>query len=190
MTTALSWLCASLRFSPHTALSSSGVNISKIPLSDDKRLEISIRPTNLALSNGAGGCWNILFTQSVIAKGFQIPAREEGKGLEISFRTMEKLAGILHWVEYDRGLVGEGLNTLLVPIKLLGKDQAMQWHIEEKLASSQVGDACQYRSVTKILSSHGSWYRELLPERLANKRAFLGWTPRAKITARTIDRQT
>ena len=137
------------------------------------------------MSEETKGCWNFLFTRSVIAKGFQIPPREAGKGLEISFPTMAALATIQRLVEYDKGLIGEGLNTFLIPIEVLDNDQAMQWHIEEKLV--QVRGEYQSRSGSSILKRLNSWYRELRPAGLASRRAFLGWTPKAKVIIGTVD---
>src|SRR5438034_1422270 len=74
-------------------------------------------------------CWYPLFVRSVIAVGFPIRERKQGKGLEISPVVMASLAGVAFPVEYDGGLILKGLSTILIPAEPLDADGAVQWHL-------------------------------------------------------------
>jgi len=103
-------------------------------------------------------------------------------GLEISFADMTLLARSLNLVEYGMGLVAEGLSTLLIPVKELKEDNAVQWHLEEKFRTSSNGKSRKLQA-SQILR-HGefmNWHRDLNSERLQGRRCFLGWAESAVV---------
>ncbi|KAH6711969.1 hypothetical protein BKA61DRAFT_485641, partial [Leptodontidium sp. MPI-SDFR-AT-0119] len=108
-----------------------------------------------------------------------------GIGLEISFANMALASRCLSLVEYDDGLIAHGLTSILIPMIELGKDDALQWHFEGK--TKQRGH--KLAKVSQILRIHSirKWHRELAPDRLVNRRCFLGWVDRAVVTIGTKD---
>jgi hypothetical protein len=178
MISSLSWLCAAIRSSPYSKLvySSTSIEISKE--SGDRRA-IAIRLNELQPFQTGIACWHSLFPHGVIAKGFPIKGRRQGKGLEISVSDMALLSHSLSAVEFDGGLIFEGLRTLLIPMRELSDDDALQWHLESKSdQKSRYG-----RSVRSILSHSGilKWHKELQLRRLIQKRCFLGWVEKASV---------
>jgi hypothetical protein len=88
---ALGWLCAAIRYSPSESLS-----LSKARFTTSNSLispfTIGLAPLTVIKETS---CWHGLFLNSVIADGFSIPERTDGKGLEISFSDMVVLARTL-----------------------------------------------------------------------------------------------
>jgi hypothetical protein len=126
--------------------------------------------------NDEASCWQQLFKHTVVATNFPIPPRSQGMGLEISFADMTLLARSLNLVEYDMGLVAEGLRTLLIPVKELKEDDAVQWHLEEKFQTSS-NEKSRKLHASRILRQYEfmNWYRDLNSKRLQGRRCFLGW---------------
>jgi hypothetical protein len=118
-------------------------------------------------------CWNPSFPHSVIADGFPIPKRPEMPGLEISFDVMTCLSGVSYPINHSRGLVLQGLTTMLVPTKLDSGD-SVQWHFMHKPKGSRVTlkdveDNCKQRHKSQDLQA------------LQRNRAFLGWSKEANV---------
>jgi hypothetical protein len=128
---AISWLCAALRHGDTEGLSMSGSYVEVFP----NRRDIPgmfVRPRHLTPVSVSKACWHSIFTHTVIAQGFPIRARKEGRGLELSFWSMITLARALRLTLYSDGLVAEGPDSLLIPTKELREDDALQWHLEMK----------------------------------------------------------
>jgi len=181
---ALSWVCAAIRYSPRKEVMLGSTSIKAIKTVNQTRTA-SFRVNRLESLQSQHACWHSLFPRSVIAKGFSISSRKKGKGLEMSFADMALMSRSLTFVEYDGGLVVEGLSSLLIPIKILQDDDALQWHYESKVLAG----SGQKRSVSDIFSSMPDmqWYKELQEDQLTSKRCFLGWVDKASIVLGTED---
>ncbi|RYP53797.1 hypothetical protein DL769_010445 [Monosporascus sp. CRB-8-3] len=76
----------------------------------------------------SGACWLPLVRQSVIASGFEVPARAGQKGLELSFDDLIAICGIEYPVDRDEKIIFLGLSTILVPTAIFD-DCSIQWHV-------------------------------------------------------------
>ena len=134
---------------------------------------------------GPISCWASLFQNAVIASGFPIPSRTDGKGLEISFPDMVSLSKSHAFVKVGEGLVLDGLVTLLYPIKSLPRDGAIQWHLEIKQSEStrdERDERDEFIHPAQVMETHAlqDWYQELDPKKISDSRIFLGWTEEAQ----------
>jgi len=181
---ALSWLCAAIRHSPYPEVVFSSTTIETSKASAESRT-IKVRLDKLQHLQAGTSCWHSLFPHSVIAKGFPIKRRRQGEGLEISLPDMALLSQSLTAVEFNGGLVFEGLRTLLIPMQELEDDDAIQWHFESKARQKSRGST----SVGNILSRTGilQWHREPQLHRLIHRRCFLGWVEKATVAMGTVD---
>ncbi|CAD6447404.1 9cb629bc-3ff6-47b6-a860-8eeed4fb7b72 [Sclerotinia trifoliorum] len=184
---ALSWLCAALRepSNDFTYYSSVAVQASKKTLAEGSNYNmksrprdiITVTPRDLHTTLDGTECWHTLFPRMVVAKGFPVRKRSQGRGLDISFADMALVAGCLSLVMFDDGLIANGLNSVLIPVGELSDDNAIQWHYRPKTAE----DRKSRRPTFEIVEETGDWYKELNPHRLINRRCFLGWVPEASI---------
>lgn len=176
--TAVTWLCAAIRYSPHPEVVLSSTTIGIIKTSSDER-KIMIRLNELQKLPTEACCWHQLFPHGVIAKDFPIRDRRQGKGLEISLPDMILLSRSLSAVEFNGGLVFEGLRSLLIPVQDLTDDKALQWHYEDKRRPGKHGRM----SISKIFRTAPiiQWYKVVETNKLVNKRCFLGWVETASI---------
>lgn len=181
---ALSWVTAAIRHSQYEGLASSHTLVGP---SLDGTGVISLAPGELKLFSETISCWPSLFQNAVIAQGYPIPARSQGKGLEISFADMTNLARSLALVEVDGGLVLDGLVTVVFPAKQLRKDNAIQWHLEMKSEKSEDDISSLGTHPSEVMSScrPQSWNKELDAEKLATTRVFLGWAEKAQVVLGT-----
>jgi len=184
MASALSWISAAVRHSSYSSVSYSSTSISVLK-SHAKRPSISIHLEQLRLFQNEGSCWHPLLPHSVIAKGFPIRERAVGKGLEISFADMALLSQSMSFNESGGGLVAEGLRTLLIPMKTLEHDDAIQWHLEYKRHPKLPNK----RSVSDILAnqSFSSWYKTDDLCELTERRCFLGWAEEIAVVMGTAE---
>ncbi|KAJ8071914.1 hypothetical protein OCU04_002219 [Sclerotinia nivalis] len=197
---AISWLCAALRkpLKNSTYYSSVSVKALKKNLAErsnynikSRRLSdiitvtpcdrITVTPCDLYTTLDGTECWHTLFPRMVVAQGFPVRERSKGQGLDISFADMVLVAGCLSLVMFDGGLVANGLNSVLIPVGELLDDNAIQWHYRPKTAKGSKSR----RPTFEIVEETGKWYKELNPERLINRRCFLGWVPEASIVIGT-----
>ena len=180
---AISWICAAVRHSDFDTVANSSSFVEAKKLSGgDKSIFLKLKPLH-PIQDSAGACWHILFPHAVIARGFPIRNREEGKGLEISFPDMLQMSRSLSFVEYDSGLIVEGLRSLLVPVTELTADNALQWHYMDRIKRATRRTAL----VSNVLAANkiSSWYKELDPQRLIGRRCFLGWAEETHIAMGT-----
>jgi len=193
MSATLTWLAASIRYSEAKELSGSHSSIVLLHANEGLCFQIQCLP--LEKTTGQEACWHQLFACMVIATGYPIRARHQGKGLEISYRLMTAMARTNLVTERDHGLVARGLQFMLVPTKVLehGKDdseenkQAVQWHVLEILNESDRDVTEKDRSST--LLNH-QWLKVKTRnefEQLTIRRAFLGWWDKIKINIATAE---
>jgi hypothetical protein len=107
-----------------------------------------------------------------------------GKGLEISFADMVLLGQSMSFIEYDEGLIVEGLRSILIPVENLQKDDAIQWHLEYKRQNK-----LPKRRLSDILaqSRFSNWHKEQKPYELIQKRCFLGWAEEVSVMIGTVE---
>jgi hypothetical protein len=148
---------------------------------------VVVKSGSLESAPPSKACWRSLFPYGVIAKGFPIRPRLEGKGLEISFANMALISRCLSFVEYENGLIAHGLTSILIPMNELPQDDALQWHLEDK--TKQDLQRQRLARISQILRLHiiRDWYKELDPNQLVNRRSFLGWAENAKVVFGTKD---
>ncbi|KAH0537053.1 hypothetical protein FGG08_006123 [Glutinoglossum americanum] len=128
---ALAWISTAIRISNGQGPSSSEVTIShRVGAGSNNTEYFDLRLGKLRpIDSSQQMCWHPLFAHGIIAAGFPIRGRRQGRGLEIASQTMSYLAGAASPTGYNNGLVLEGSSTILVPTKLLEDDRAMQWRL-------------------------------------------------------------
>jgi hypothetical protein len=184
----LSWLCAAVRFSDHGGVSSSSLSVKGEHRNEGSRICIQLDPLEPVQPNGT--CWHEVFPHGVIAKDFAIPHRKVGQGLEIAFADMALVCGCLGIVEFKQGLVVDGLNSILIPRKLLLEDDALQWHFESKI---RVGGRIAYTSDVLETVNMEPWHNEggpVLPADLLAKRCFLARAEKTHVMMGTEEHST
>lgn len=179
MASALCWLCTAIRYSPSKKLSTScafaACNNDSIHITQG-----SLQGPQEALSVEA--CWHTLFPHGVIARGFPIRQRIKGRGLEIPISDMLRIGRCLSFVEYDGGLIGQGLGLLFIPVSEIPDDDALQWHFVKRGQRS-----LKEQLISNIFASEKikSWYKTLDPRELTTRRCFLGWAESANVVIGT-----
>jgi hypothetical protein len=90
-------------------------------------------------------------------------------------------------VAYDKGLVAEGSQNLLVPTNYLNDDCGLQWHLEEKWSTKALKGRRKKATTIEILSNipFPTCLNNLDLEALKSQRNFLGWTDSALISLGT-----
>lgn len=122
-----------------------------------------------------GRCWNALFRNPVIVKGYPIPRRTEwNTGLEIPLSMMAKLAGTQQVDRFKGRIYIKGFSTMLVPTKLDG--DILSWH----LLYNKDGSRISYNDDCVGLQHHISCLG------LERYRHILGWCSEANIYAGKI----
>ncbi|KAH6668955.1 hypothetical protein B0J14DRAFT_674497 [Halenospora varia] len=124
--TALSWLCAAVRHSPPSEVALSSTRIAAVPKPEDDGHIITICLSELELLPLTQSCWYPIFRHCVIADGFPIRDRINGEGLKPSFQDMFLMSRSLMFVEFDGGFVVDGLLSVLISIRELQDDDALQ----------------------------------------------------------------
>jgi hypothetical protein len=125
-------------------------------------------------SNGA--CWQSLFRNPVIVKGYPISARShQERGLEIPLNLMAGLGEASRVTNFISGLVVKGFSTLFVPTRKV--NNSVQWHYLFEKDGSRISylaaDTCDDRLELD----------ELDDTCLPLCRHFLGWASSAEIHA-------
>jgi len=179
---AISWMTAALRHSPHDRVSYS-TSLVEVRKHTGEERSLSIKAMEIQEIQASQACWHPIFPHAVIAKGFPYRSRIEGEGLEISFANMVHMSRGWDFVEFDEGFLIEGLTSLLIPVSNLLKDDALQWHFEDKTKQ----DSRRRSSKAKILESCGidKWHKTLSSVELMKTRCFLGWVARAEVVIGT-----
>jgi len=174
---AISCIAAALRPSPYAHVALSSVSIEASGTGPEPK-RIDVRLDELEEISEAQCCWHPLFPNAVIAKGFPVRDRVQGTGLEISFANMALMSQSLRIVEYDRGLVLEGLRLFLIPVRLL-PDGSVQWHLEYK----RIGGRQKPRKIFEVMREDHlvNRYRSLDVKDLVQRRCFLGWVDSVEV---------
>ncbi|KAL2064681.1 hypothetical protein VTL71DRAFT_3819 [Oculimacula yallundae] len=178
---AISWLCSALRSSPHIPVACSTASVEAVK-SKSTELIIQILSGDLQVIIDDQACWHPLFPHTVLAEGYPIRDRVEGKGLDISFGNMAMMGQSLRLVEYDGGLILEGLRAFLIPKALLS-DGSVQWHFEHK----RLGHCRKPRKLFEVLRQVHliKRYKSLDVEDLIGRRCFLGWADEVEVIIAT-----
>ncbi|KAH8751896.1 hypothetical protein BGZ57DRAFT_728116, partial [Hyaloscypha finlandica] len=121
---------------------------------------------------------------TLLLKSIELLSRHQGVGLEISFENMATASRCLTFVGYENGLIAHGLISVLIPMKILEKDDALQWHLEDKRNQKQ----SKLARISQVLSSSPAFQdrlKERQPEYLMGKRCFLGLAEHANVVIGT-----
>ncbi|KAF9641243.1 hypothetical protein BFW01_g603 [Lasiodiplodia theobromae] len=124
-----------------------------------------------------------MFVGYVLAYGFPIPARDFGLGVEMPFDIMTILGLACYPINYGAGLVLKGDNTALIPSKESSGSNAIQWHF---VRSSNADSALSWDSISRRCGPEDV-FCETNWKRLADKRAFVGYFPKAEVHLGTDD---
>jgi hypothetical protein len=186
----LVWLSSAIRYTPDN-LSVSGSTLSLIgPETTPNSWRFSIKPDALTKLPESRSCWHVLFKHTVIADGFLTPDRKSGIGLEICFQDMVGLARTSSLITLDNGYLLDGFGALLIPVKYLPEDGAVQWHLVTKWDG--VGLDVDYGGVSSVLdimqrNEYREWHKSQDFKTLGTSRAFLGWVENADVIIGTKD---
>ncbi|KAF4544271.1 Pfs domain protein [Lasiodiplodia theobromae] len=152
------------------------------PNGSERQFSIKVEPLKLAPKTG-GSCWHEMFVGYVLAYGFPIPARDFGLGVEMPFYIMTILGLVCYPINYGAGLVLKGDNTALIPSKESSGSNAIQWHF---VRSPSADSALSWDSISRRCGPEGV-FCETNWKRLADKRAFVGYFPKAEVHLGTDD---
>ena len=180
------WLCAVARYSPDIGLAISSTVVQACTIENSR--VITFIPRKLEKIPPSTACWPQLFPHGVLAQGYRTSDRKQGRGLEIAFADMAMVAGCSRFVEYDNGLIVDGLESVIIPVKAITADNAVEWHIESKIVEGTNRRLRTSDVVTKFLQNNNcldSWQRELETPNLLSKRCLLAWSPEAHIALGT-----
>jgi hypothetical protein len=184
------WICATIRNPTYDGLALSGASITGLSQCEVGPLCMKIELLPLEVVAEERSCWHNLFTRAIVTPGFPIPRRKRGRGLEISFASMARLAACHNLVEYGGGLVAAGLVSVLLPVAMLVEDDyAIQWHFAERIDAaggkehSRPDSSTGTLGVLETMSRHviRQWYKTQAPEDLTNRRAFVGWCAKSEV---------
>ncbi|PVH79239.1 hypothetical protein DL98DRAFT_655504 [Cadophora sp. DSE1049] len=123
----LAWLATSFRESNLKTVAYSGFSFQAIIR---HQFQIDINPLE-PLAPEDQCCWQPLFHNAVIAKGFPISKRDGEQGLEIELDVMQALGGAMYPVRVDGRTILSGFHTLFIAtqfIKKDGKRNSAEWH--------------------------------------------------------------
>lgn len=186
-------------------LGRSNVSIGRIPLEDGKLGFRFTADTTVQLHRHQElrhPCWLPLFHRSVVAYGFEVPSRQDQRGLEIELDTLMSLCGIEYPVEREGRIIFVGLATILLPLKILD-DGSMQWHLiidqspnrlsklknleppisaftEEIIETFQKDAGSQHDDQPRMSQSQTEAWPAFM-DRLRGTRHFLGWCKQVEI---------
>ena len=141
----LAWLGATFRLPLPGGLTMSYIRFGCFPEEENKptnthgsiatRLELLSARHQDPEPKQPGTCWVQLFNQSILARGFPLTTRSDGKGLNISPGMMIAAAGVQKVENHNNGLFFLGERSMLYPT---GKcNDSIQWHFveaEDKIA--------------------------------------------------------
>lgn len=197
----LAWLTASLRICPESTAMLSSIEFGVIGTdpAESKRLGYRIATSDLNDLSASSGhfdmCWLPLFKNTPIAQGFDVPAREDQQGLELSFKELITLAGIDCPLDRNGRLIFVGISTILIPMKI-NEDGSVQWHLSVSNASDRLQQYDKNHEIESVFpstligplqQSHTS--TDLLIQRLSETRHFLGWTKKVRVLLGTDEGQ-
>lgn len=168
----LAWLAASFRKPSNSRLASSSVSFKHLPKNNETWFRIQVLELE-SIGEADKMCWHPMFSNYVIARGFPIPERDFGNGVELPFNLMATLGRIWYPTEYLDHVLLKGFSTILVPV--LRKKDSIQWHFisnsdqEEPISTEAMEQYCNAEFKSADL--------QLMKE----MRTFLGWCKTAGI---------
>lgn len=160
----LSWLCAAIR-KPNKEV----LQLSSAEMSDDSLVKLQVHEAEADL-NVQNVCWHKLFKAGSIVRS-DLPMKNRGKGLGMSFDDMASLAAAVLVVEINGVPLLLGQSTLLIPVARL--ETGIQWHLETW--ESGLLDPTKGQSLVPILKRHPQTLKADF-EVLREEKAFLGWS--------------
>lgn len=136
------------------------------------RFEFALEAVPQSPRNSNGQCWNDIFRNPVIVKGYPIPQRVEwNTGLEVSLNIMAGLARTQRVDRFKEKVYIKGFSTLLVPTKR--SEDILCWHLIYNRDGSRISYLDDYL--------HQEQYIGRLD--LENLRHVLGWCSEARFYA-------
>ena len=170
VTEILAWLTAAVRSHTPPSLSSSEADLTFEDYGSDPEVAyFKLQPKPLdPIKNGSQMCWHPLFEHSVIAVQFSCAQRTQGIGVELSPFLMATLAGIRTAVEFRGGLILRGLSTALIPLRMIWRENAIQWHLA---TTNTRNDAV----ITGLLENLDGYFKVQNVQQLWARKAYLGW---------------
>ncbi|KAF8859003.1 hypothetical protein BDZ45DRAFT_371259 [Acephala macrosclerotiorum] len=193
---AFSWICAAFRRTDHDVVYRSAASvwaanhspeIKEVTAGSDTGKRIEVRLNSLDPIEPANSCWYDLFPGYVLASGHAIRPRKQGIGLEIAFVDMVLTSQCLSFVTEPSSLVIHGLTSVLIPMFVLPKDNALQWHFEDKLKQKDMKIAQLSDVLALPKFKDRAVLHDLKLESLFTRRCFLGYAAKANITIGTKD---
>ena len=165
-------LAASLRLPQTNTFAQSEVSV--VPLSQHEFQVVlhDLQP----ISEGEGCCWHPLFKGSILARGFPIPPRSGQVGVEIPYSVMTSLARVLYPIEFEGGILLKGYSTMLLPTSCT--PESIQWHFVSSEGNKRLPTA-------SVKDFNGNWCKTQQIEDVSEKRSFLGYCERVKVTLGT-----
>jgi hypothetical protein len=123
----LGWMTLAFQ-TPADSVSSFLISFGQVPTIDDSMPLFHLSGCGTESPRLSGACWLPLVKQSVIASGFELPARTGQKGIELSFDDLIGLCGAECPVDRGGKIIFLGLATILIPISIFD-DCSIQWHV-------------------------------------------------------------
>jgi hypothetical protein len=128
-------------------------------------------------SQSSGTCWQPLFRNPVIVKGYPILARSHlERGLEIPLNLMAGLGEASRVTNFAGGVVVKGFSTLFCPTRRV--DNSIQWHY---LFERDGGRISYLAADKRCLNRLGS--EDFDSTCLPHCRNFLGWASSVEVCA-------
>ncbi len=126
----LTWFCAVFRVPKDGKF----IRFEFVLNSSKRSREFNVKLLKLKNVGPTDTCWHSLFTNGVLAYEFPIRSRCCEVGVELSFKAMLQLAGIIGPVQYRGGVVLKGYSKILFPqsttsLSPVSSPESTQWHL-------------------------------------------------------------
>jgi len=182
----LAWLGSALRPSASSNRISSSESRISVLTGPETTFKLTFQVKEIEAGRGEskpnGTCWQTLFRNPVIVKGYPILARNHHeRGLELPLNMMAGLGEASRVTNWAGGLVVKGFSTLFCPTRLV--NNSVQWHY----LFEKDGDRISY------LSADNSCHNRVRSNDLDTTciplcRNFLGWASSIEInTGKLLD---
>ena len=122
------WLGAALRSSPFdSGITYCTASIEKLPSrTETSKITFKVSKADDLYETSNGQCWQSMFRNPVIAKGFPITNRDSVPGLEIPLYMMAGLIEASHVINFNNRVILKSFCAMLVPTKRIGN--ILLWH--------------------------------------------------------------
>jgi len=140
-------------------------------------VEYTCFPTKLHEEQASNStCWQDMFRNPVIAKGFPVPLREaDEQGLEMSIPLLTAL-GQTYWATNFNGFLLKGFSSIMAPVKRIGN--SVIWHLKARTD----GDRMPYTDGHQTNSTFRCSSDAIFP----GARHFVGWTHVESIAGKLV----